>query len=458
MHAWNAFSNQEKHPETFTSMNNLGASYSFRPQQNRLRYVNERTIVAAIYTRIAIDAAGIPVKHVRLNANKQYQEDMLSGLNTCLTVEANIDQSGTQFRQDIMQTLFDVGVAAILPVDTTANPISTGGYDVNSLRVGRVITWYPRQVLVRAYNDAKGIQEDVLVPKSMVAIVENPLYSVMNEPNSTLQRLLRTLSLLDSVDQQSASGNLDIIIQLPYVIKTEARRAEAEKRLKEIEFQLKGSQYGIAYTDGTEKITQLNRPAENNLMDRITYLTGLLYSQLGLTDEIMNGTAPEAAMLGYYNRTIEPILTAVCEAMARTFLTKTAMTQGQSIIYMRNPFDLVPVSNLADIADKFRRNEVLSSNEMRGIIGFQPSSDPNANKLINPNLPPPVPPPTPSPALPASSAPPTAAPTDGSASPDADPDGGPAATPSDASGMVTSAFGGINKTVDSIFASLGVSK
>jgi putative sterol carrier protein len=333
--------------------------------------------------------AAVPIRHVRLDANGQYQEDMISGLNDCLTVEANVDQGARQFRQDLVQTLFDEGVAAILPVDTTLNPLTTGGYDVNSMRVGRVMQWYPRHVLVRAYNDSpkKGLQEDVLVPKSMVAIVENPLYTVMNEPNSTLQRLLRKLNLLDAVDDQSASGQLDLIIQLPYVIKTEARRAEADKRLKEIEFQLKGSQYGIAYVDGTEKVTQLNRPAENNLMGQVEYLTKMLYGQLGLTEEVMNGTADETTMIGYYNRSVEPILGAITEAIIRTFLTKTARSQGQSIIFIRNPFNLVPVKELAEIADKFTRNEVLSSNDMRSIIGFRPSTDPKADKLLNKNLP-----------------------------------------------------------------------
>lgn len=385
-HAWNAFAFQEKHPETFTAPT-TGPSYSFRPDKTRLRYSNEKTIVTSIYTRIAIDFAAIPIRHVRLDDNKQYQQDIDSALNNCLTVEANIDQGARAFRQDLVQTLFDEGVVAILPVDTTLNPLETGGYDVNTMRIGKIVQWFPKYVRVRAYNDNKGIQEEVIVPKSMVAIVENPLYSVINEPSSTLQRLLRKLSLLDAVDEQSASGNLDIIIQLPYVIKTEARRAEADKRLKEIEFQLKGSQYGIAYTDGTEKIVQLNRPATNNLMDQITYLTALLYSQLGITSAVMDGSADEATMLNYYNRTIEPILAAASEAMARTFLTNTARTQGQAIMYIRNPFLLVPVADLAEIADKFTRNEVLSSNDMRSIIGFRPSSDPKANQLLNKNLP-----------------------------------------------------------------------
>jgi hypothetical protein len=386
-HAWNAFIFQEKHPNEAVKSSDIGPSYTYRPDRTRYRRYNEKTIIGAIYARIAIDTAAVPIRHVRLDENRQYSSDIASGLNDCLTVEANIDQSARAFIQDAVQTLFDEGVIAILPVDTTLNPMTTGGYDINSMRVGRITQWFPKYVRVRAYNENKGVQEEVVVPKSMVAIVENPLYTVMNEPSSTLQRLLRKLSLLDAVDEQSASGNLDIIIQLPYVIKTEARRAEAEKRLKEIEFQLKGSQYGIAYTDGTEKITQLNRPAENNLMDQVTFLTTMLYGQLGLTEEVMNGTALEAVMLNYYNRTIEPILAAITGAMIRTFLTKTARSQGQSILYIRDPFKLVPVADLAEIADKFTRNEVLSSNDMRSIIGFTPSSDPKANVLLNKNIP-----------------------------------------------------------------------
>jgi hypothetical protein len=384
-HAWNAFVFQDQNPALPST--DLGMSYTNRPDRQRYRYFNEKTIIASIYTRIAIDVAAVPLRHVRLDDNKQYQEDMPSALNDCLEVQANIDQSGRQFIQDAVQTLFDEGTIAILPVDTTLNPTLTGGYDVNSMRVGRIMQWYPKHVLVRAYNEAKGIQQEVLVQKNMVAIVENPLYSVMNETNSTLQRLLRKLNLLDAVDEQSGSGKLDLIIQLPYVIKTESRRQEADKRLKEIEFQLKGSQYGIAYTDGTEKIVQLNRPTTNNLMDQIQYLTVMLYGQLGLTEEVMNGTAAEEPMLNYYNRTVEPILAAIAGAMKRTFLTKTARSQGQSILYIRDPFKLVPVKDLAEIADKFTRNEVLTSNDMRSIIGFRPSSDPHADILLNKNIP-----------------------------------------------------------------------
>ena len=384
-HAWNAFTSSDS--AGANQVQPQGASYTYRPDRPRFKYANQKTIIAAIYTRIAIDAAAVPIRHVRLDVNKQYQADIPSALGNCLTVEANIDQGARMFRQDLVQTLFDEGVVAILPVDTTLNPLTTGGFDVNTMRVGKIVQWYPQSVRISAYNDTLGVKQEVVVPKNMVAIVENPLYSVMNEPSSTLQRLLRKLNLLDQVDEQSASGNLDIIIQLPYIIKTDARRAEADKRLKEIEFQLKGSQYGIAYTDGTEKITQLNRPANNNLMDQITYLTGLLYGQLGLDETVMNGLANETTMLNYYNRTIEPILAAITEAMARAFLTKTARSQGQSIIYIRDPFKLVPVAALAEIADKFTRNEVLSSNDMRSIIGFQPSTDPKADQLLNKNIP-----------------------------------------------------------------------
>jgi hypothetical protein len=386
-HAFNTWLAADQSNGQLGDPTTAGASYTSRPDRPRFRAFNRKTIVEAIYTRIAIDTAAVPIRHVRLDKNRMYKEDMPSALNDCLMVEANIDQSGRQFIQDAVQTLFDEGVIAILPVDTTLNPLTTGGYDVNSMRVGKIVQWMPRHVRVRAYNDNTGMQQEVTVPKGMVAIVENPLYSVMNEQSSTLQRLLRKLSLLDAVDEQSASGNLDIIIQLPYVIKTEARRAEAEKRLKEIEFQLKGSQYGIAYTDGTEKITQLNRPAENNLMDQIKYLTDMLYGQLGITDSVMNGTADEPTMINYYNRTIEPILAAIAGAMVRAFLTKTARSQNQSIIYIRDPFKLVPVKDLAEIADKFTRNEILSSNDMRAIVGFQPSDDPKANVLLNKNIP-----------------------------------------------------------------------
>jgi Phage portal protein len=390
-HAWNAFLSTETQPQTMNTTE-LGASYSHRPDRPYFRTFGDKTIVGAIYTRLAIDVAAVPIRHVRLDENRQYQEDIPSGLNDCLTVEANIDQGARHFIQDAAQTLFDQGTIAIVPVTTTLNPLLTGGYDVTSMRVGQILQWYPRHVQVRVYNDdpKRGIQEDIILPKNIVAIVENPLYSVMNEPSSTLQRLLRTLSLLDAVDEQSASGKLDIIIQLPYVVKTPTRREEAEKRIKEIEFQLTGSQHGIAYTDGTEKITQLNRPVENNLMARVEYLTKMLYGQLGLTEDIMNGTADEKAMINYHNRSVEPVLGALTGAMVRTFLTKTARSQGQWILAIKDPFKLVPVADLAEIADKFTRNEVLSSNEMRGVIGFRPSKDPKADKLLNKNIPAPV--------------------------------------------------------------------
>jgi hypothetical protein len=385
-HAWNAFVWAEENPQSSWTPD-IGPSYGVRPDRPRFFFANEKTIVTAIYTRLSIDCASIPIRHVRLDDNKQYQEDIESSMNECLTTEANIDQAATQFRQDLVQTLFDRGVAAIVPVETTLNPIETGGYDVTSMRVGEVVGWYPRKVLVRAYNERRGVKEDVLLGKNFVAIVENPLYSVMNEPNSTLQRLIRKLRLLDAVDDQSASGKLDIIIQLPYLVKTEARREQAEKRRKEVEFQLTGSKYGIAYTDATEKITQLNRPVENNLMAQIEYLTKMLYGQLGITEEVMNGTANEETMINYFNRSVKPVLTAVVEAMTRTFLTKTARSQGQRVAFFRNPFELVPVKELAEIVDKFTRNEVASSNDMRSVIGWRPSRDPKADKLLNKNIP-----------------------------------------------------------------------
>ena len=344
-------------------------------------------MISSIYTRLSIDIASIDMRHVRTDEQKRYVEDVDSGLNNCLTLEANIDQAARAFRQDIAMTLFDKGVAALVPVETSINPAQTGGYDILTLRVGEIITWYPQHVRMRVYNEATAIREEITLNKSVVAIVENPLYAVMNESNSTLQRLLHKLNLLDAIDEQSASGKLDLIIQLPYVIKSEARRQQAEQRRTDIEFQLQGSKYGIAYTDGTEKITQLNRPAENNLMAQIEYLTAMLYGQLGLTEEVMNGTADEKAMLNYWNRTIEPVLTAIVEAMRRSFLTKTARTQKQTVQFFRDPFRLVPIENIAEIADKFTRNEIMSSNEMRQVVGLAPHNDPKADKLINSNMP-----------------------------------------------------------------------
>jgi Phage portal protein len=384
-HAWNAFTNQDEKYRTHS--HDLGAQYGVRPDRTRIRVSNERSIISSIYARLSIDVAQIPVRHIRLDDENRYIEDIDSGLNECLTIEANLDQAAREFRQDIALTMFDKGVAAIVPVDTTLNPETTGGYDIKTMRVGEIVGWFPKHIRADVYNEAVGRREEITLEKRVVAICTNPLFSVMNEPNSTLQRLIRKLNLLDVVDEQSSSGKLDIIIQLPYVIKSESRRVQAEQRRKDIEFQLKGSQYGIAYTDGTEKITQLNRPAENNLMSQIEYLTSVLYNQLGLTEAIMNGTADEAAMLNYQNRTIEPILGAITEAMKRTFLTKTARAQKQSIMYFRDPFKLVPISEIAEIADKFTRNEILSSNEIRQFIGVKPSTDPKADELRNSNMP-----------------------------------------------------------------------
>lgn len=397
-HAWNAFLDENQTELEFKSLGDV-VMYGGRPDRRRLNFSNERSIISSIYTRLSVDVASVQIRHVRLDDSDRYIEDIDSGLNNCLTVEANIDQAARAFRQDIALTLFDKGVAAIVPVDTTVNPSISGGFDIKTLRVGEVVAWRPRHVKVSLYNEAKGRREEILLEKKFVAIVENPLYAVMNETNSTLQRLIRKLNLLDAVDEQSGSGKLDLIIQLPYVIKSEARRQQAEQRRSDIEFQLKNSKYGIAYTDGTEKITQLNRPAENNLLAQIEYLTKMLYSQLGLTEEVMNGTANEQAMLNYHHRTIEPIMDAITEGMNRSFLTKTGRTQKQSIMYFRDPFKFVPVGNIADIADKFTRNEILSSNEVRSIIGFKPHPDPKADQLTNSNMPQPASP-APTPASP----------------------------------------------------------
>lgn len=384
-HAWNAFLSKDEarrpsYPE--------GYSYGFRPDRVRLNISNERSIISSIYTRIGIDVAAVNVRHVRVDEEDQYVETIQSGLNRCLTLEANIDQSARAFIQDAAMTLFDEGVIAIVPVDTTLDPTISGGYDVKTIRVGKVRGWFPRHVLVDLYDDrpGKGKREEILLPKNVVAIVENPLYAVMNEPNSTLQRLITKLNLLDAIDQQSGSGKLDLIIQLPYVIKTEARRQQAEARRTDIEMQLQGSKYGIAYVDGTERVTQLNRPAENNLLGQITYLTNMLYGQLGLTEGVFNGTADEKTMINYYNRTVEPVLSAIVDGMKRKFLTETARTRNQSIMFFRDPFKLVPVNELAEIADKFVRNEILSGNEFRGVIGRKPSKDPKADELRNPNV------------------------------------------------------------------------
>ena len=381
-HSWNAFINLDRH-EPFESV----ASYGTRPDRTRLRFANERSIVSAIYNRIAIDVADLAVKHVRLDDQGRFAEEIKSGLNECLNLEANIDQAARHFRQDCVMTLFDEGVMAIVPVDTTFNPNLSGSFDIKTMRVGKIVRWAPERVRVLAYNEKTGNKEEVTLPKRYTAIVENPLYAVMNEPNSTLQRLIRKLNLLDAVDEQSSSGKLDLIIQLPYVIKSETRRAQAEQRRKDIEFQLKGSQYGIAYTDGTEKVVQLNRPSENNLLKQVEYLTELLYSQLGITKEVMDGTAAQPVMLNYYNRTIKPIVEAITQAMNRAFLTKTARTQGQSVMYFYNPFSLLPMDQIAEIADKFTRNEILSSNEIREIVGRPPVKDKKADQLRNSNMP-----------------------------------------------------------------------
>jgi len=381
-HAWNAFFNKD--PTDYYK--NVGISYTYRPDRPRLTRGNERSIVTSVYNRIALDASSVSIKHVRLDENNSFLSVIDSGLNNCLTVEANLDQTGRAFIQDTVMSMLDEGCVAIVPVDTTFNPKITGSYDILSMRTGKILEWHPSHVKVRVYNEKTGCKEDIVLPKSAVGIVENPLYAVINEPNSTMQRLIRKLNLLDVVDEQSSSGKLDLIIQLPYIIKTEARRQQAEKRRQDIVDQLAGSKYGIAYTDGTERITQLNRPVENNLMKQIEYLTSMLYSQLGITQSILDGTADDKTMLNYYNRTIEPILSAIVDEMRRKFLTKTARSQLQSISFFRDPFKLVSVNEISEIADKFTRNEIMSSNEIRQIIGMKPSDDPKADELRNKNL------------------------------------------------------------------------
>lgn len=382
-HGWNAFLNNRD--PTYEYQVNLGSSYSYRPDRVRFSRGNERTIVTAICNRIALDVASIDVRHVRLDKDDRFKEHIVSGLDKCLTVEANIDQTGRALKQDIVMSMLDEGVIAIVPVETDIDPSKSGSYEICSMRVGKIVNWYPKYVKVKLYNENTGEKEDIILPKKDVAIIENPLFSVMNEPNSTMQRLVRKLSLLDAIDEQSGSGKLDLIIQLPYVAKTENRQKQAERRLDSIKEQLKGP-YGIAYIDGTEHITQLNRPVENNLLKQIEYLTSMLYSQLGITQAVLEGTAEEAVMLNYNNRTIEPIISAIVDEMKRKFLTKTARAQKQSIMFFRDPFKLVPVQNLADIADKFTRNEIMSSNEIRQAIGMKPSNDPKADQLINSNI------------------------------------------------------------------------
>lgn len=380
-HAWNAFTGNVQ-----TNYRDLGMSYAYRADRPRLSRGNERSIITSVYNRIALDVAALKIQHVRLDENERFISVIQDGLNNCLTVEANIDQTARAFIQDVVISMFDEGSVAIVPIDTTTNPTISGAYDIQTMRVGQITAWYPQYIRVRVYNERTGKKEEVVVPKSMVAIVENPLYAVINEPNSTMQRLIRKLNLLDVIDEQSGSGKLDLIIQLPYVIKTEARRQQAENRRKDIEGQLSGSKYGIAYTDGTERITQLNRSVNNNLMSQIEYLTSMLYSQLGITQSILDGTADEKTMLNYNNRTIEPIISAIVDEMKRKFLTKTARSQLQSISFFRDPFKLVPVNDIAEIADKFTRNEIMTSNEIRQVVGMKPSDDPRADELRNKNL------------------------------------------------------------------------
>lgn len=385
-HAWNVLRNKDPTAE----FRNIGTSYAFRPDRPRFSRGNERSIVTSVYNRIALDVSAMDIRHVKTDDNGRYLKDINSGLNNCLTLEANRDQTGRAFVQDIVMSLLDEGCVALVPIDTTDDPNFTSSYDILTMRTGKILDWYPAHVKVRVYNDRTGEKEDVVVPKRIVGVVENPLYAVINEPNSTLQRLLRKLVLMDAVDEQNGSGKLDLIIQLPYAIKTTARKEQANERRKDIEEQLAGSKYGIAYTDATEHITQLNRPLENNLMKQIEYLTSMLYSQLGITQSILDGTADETTMLNYYTRTIQPILSAITDEIKRKFLTKTARSQGQSIMSFRDPFKLVPVNDIAEIADKFTRNEIMTSNEIRQVVGMKPSDDPKADQLVNSNISQPV--------------------------------------------------------------------
>lgn len=381
-HAWNAFRNRDPTP----NYGDIGTAYYRRPDRIHLTRGNERSIVTSVFNRIALDVSAIGIKHCRIDENGRYLYDMKSGLNNCLNLSANTDQTGRAFMQDVVMSMLDEGCVGLLPIETDLNPKVTQSYDILSMRTCKIIEWRPAHVKVRVYNEETGKKEEIVVPKKMIAIVENPLYAVINEPNSTMQRLMRKLSLLDVTDEQTASGKLDLIIQLPYVIKTEARRQQAENRRKDIEMQLSGSKYGIAYTDGTERITQLNRSLENNLMKQVEYLTNLLYSQLGITQTVLDGTADEQTMLNYYSRTIEPIVSAIADEMKRKFLSKTARSQLQTIAFFRDPFKLVPINNIAEIADKFTRNEILTSNEIRQIIGMKPSEDPKADELHNSNI------------------------------------------------------------------------
>lgn len=390
-HAWNAFRNKDPIDDIYggPAVNyeyNAGPISYSRPDRHRISYGTDKTIAVAIYNRLATDCTRAHFEHVRVNEDDKYQDTIDSGLNYILNYEANIDQSSNAFFQDLILSMLDEGVVAAVPIDTTMNPNVTGSYDIQTMRVGKILSWYPKKVQVEVYNEETGQKVPLILDKSYVAIIENPFYSVMNEDNSVLKRLVHKLSLLDSIDDDNSSGKLDLIIQLPYVIKSEARKRQAEERRKQIEEQLEGSKYGIAYTDGTERITQLNRAVENNLMSQIEYLTSMLYSQLGLTKEIMDGTANEQAMLNYYNRTINVILDAVADEFERKFLTKTARSQRQAIMYFRDPFALTPSSEIADIADKFTRNEVLAPDEVRSVVGFKPSGDPKSEELRNRNL------------------------------------------------------------------------
>lgn len=380
-HSWNAFMNKDP---TYSSRD-YGIGYSARPDRPRMTAGNEKTIANSIYNRIAMDVAATSIKHCKVDDNGRYLHDVDSRLNSCLNLEANIDQTGRAFIQDVVISMLDEGVVALVPIDTNVNP-NTGSFDILTMRTGKILQWHPKHVKVEVYNEQTGNKEQLMLPKSKVGIVENPLYSVINEPNSTLKRLVRKLSLLDLVDERSSSGKLDLIIQLPYVVKSEARRKQADERRKDIEMQLASSAHGIAYTDGTEKITQLNRPVENNLMKQIEYLTNTLYSQLGITQSILESTADEQTMLNYYSRTIEPIISAITDEMKRKFLSKTARTQSQTIMFFRDPFKLVPINHIAEIADKFTRNEIMTSNEIRQIVGLKPSDDPKADQLRNSNL------------------------------------------------------------------------
>ena len=381
-HAWNAFMNKDP---TY-NYQGAGMGYSYRPDRPRLTRGNERSIINSIFNKIALDVASIDIVHCKLDENNRYIETIDSGLNNCLTLEANIDQTGRAFIQDVVMSMLDEGSVAIVPVDTTINPKDTNSYDIVSMRTGKILAWYPEHVRVQLYNEKTGKKEELILPKKTVGIIENPLYTVINEQNSTMQRLKRKLALLDMVDEQNSSGKLDLIIQLPYVVKSDARRQQAEKRRKDIEMQLVGSKYGIAYTDGTERITQLNRPIDNNLFAQVESLTSMLYSQLGITQSVLDGTADEKTMLNYYNRSIAPFVDAIVDELKRKFLSKTARTRKQSIQAFRDPFKLVPVNELAEIADKFTRNEILSSNEIRQIIGRKPSKDPKADQLVNSNI------------------------------------------------------------------------